>query len=64
MFVTMSHRRVFVNLEMAEKIYSKKGQHMCPNDGYVAFRNSEHICGRIGKVRGNIVSTTGIRYRC
>jgi DNA-directed RNA polymerase III subunit RPC1 len=41
---------VFVNLEISEKIYSKKGQHMCPNDGYVCFRNSALICGRIGKV--------------
>ena len=35
---------------MAEKIYSKKGEHMCPQDGFVAFRNSELICGRLGKV--------------
>ncbi|KAG2499255.1 hypothetical protein HYH03_002834 [Edaphochlamys debaryana] len=42
--------RVFVNLEMAEKIYSKKGEHMCPNDGWVCFRNSELISGRLGKV--------------
>ena len=44
--------RIFVNLEMAEKMYSKRGEHMCPLDGYVAFRNSELICGRLGKVRG------------
>ncbi|GIL99158.1 hypothetical protein Vretimale_4372 [Volvox reticuliferus] len=42
--------RVFVNLEMAEKVYSKKGEHMCPNDGWVCFRNSELISGRLGKV--------------
>lgn len=41
--------RVYVNLEMAEKSYGKKGEHMCPNDGYVAFRNSELLCGRLGK---------------
>ncbi|GLC35764.1 hypothetical protein PLESTM_000363300 [Pleodorina starrii] len=42
--------RVFVNLEMAEKVYSKKDEHMCPNDGWVCFRNSELISGRLGKV--------------
>eukprot|EP00197_Chlamydomonas_leiostraca_P012021 CAMPEP_0202861128 /NCGR_PEP_ID=MMETSP1391-20130828/2625_1 /ASSEMBLY_ACC=CAM_ASM_000867 /TAXON_ID=1034604 /ORGANISM="Chlamydomonas leiostraca, Strain SAG 11-49" /LENGTH=1424 /DNA_ID=CAMNT_0049540457 /DNA_START=102 /DNA_END=4376 /DNA_ORIENTATION=+ len=42
--------RIFVNLEIVEKIYTKKGEHMCPADGYVAFRNSELICGRVGKV--------------
>ncbi|PNW84960.1 hypothetical protein CHLRE_03g165750v5 [Chlamydomonas reinhardtii] len=42
--------RVFVNLEMAEKVYTKKGEHMCPNDGWVCFRNSELISGRLGKV--------------
>ncbi|KAF5838068.1 hypothetical protein DUNSADRAFT_3438 [Dunaliella salina] len=41
--------RIFLNLEVAEKIYSKKGEHMCPVDGYVCFRNSELICGRVGK---------------
>ncbi|GAX79763.1 hypothetical protein CEUSTIGMA_g7204.t1 [Chlamydomonas eustigma] len=41
--------KIFVNLEMAEKIYSKKGEHMCPHDGYVAFRNSDLLCGRLGK---------------
>lgn len=44
-------RSIFLNLEVPEKIYSKKGEHMCPVDGYVCFRNSEHICGRVGKVR-------------
>jgi DNA-directed RNA polymerase III subunit RPC1 len=39
-----------VNLEMAEKVYSRKGEHMCINDGYVVFRNSELICGKLGKV--------------
>lgn len=45
-------RRIFLNLEVAEKSYSRQGLHMCPRDGYVCFRNSELICGRIGKVRG------------
>lgn len=40
---------LFINLETAEKIYTKQGEHMCPMDGYVAFRNSELLCGRLGK---------------
>ncbi len=40
-----------MNLEIEEKIYSRKDQDMCVNDGYVIFRNSELVCGRIGKVR-------------
>lgn len=47
---TLWPRSIFVNLEIVEKIYTKKGEHMCPADGYVAFRNSELICGRVGKV--------------
>jgi len=41
--------RLFVNLETTEKFYTKDGQEMCPADGYVCFRNSELICGRLGK---------------
>ncbi|KDD75278.1 domain 1 of RNA polymerase Rpb1, partial [Helicosporidium sp. ATCC 50920] len=56
---------VAVTMETAEKVFSmhraKKGSepadappplspHMCPNDGYVAFRNSTLLCGRLGKV--------------
>lgn len=47
----ISPRSIFVNLEIVERVYSKKGEHMCPNDGYVCFRNSELVCGRLGKVR-------------
>ncbi|KAH7421936.1 hypothetical protein KP509_13G082300 [Ceratopteris richardii] len=42
--------RVFVNLVVVEKNYSKSGgETMCPNDGYVYFRNSELISGQLGK---------------
>ena len=42
--------RVFVNLVVVEKNYSKHGgETMCPNDGYVYFRNSELISGQLGK---------------
>lgn len=47
---TLLRRRIFVNLELPEREYSKRGEHMCYKDGYVAFRNSELICGRVGKV--------------
>lgn len=30
---------IYVNLELSEKIYTKKGEHMCLADGYVCFRN-------------------------
>ncbi|CAA7389528.1 unnamed protein product [Spirodela intermedia] len=42
--------RVFLNLTLRERIYSKSGETMCPNDGFVCFRNSELISGQLGKV--------------
>jgi hypothetical protein len=36
-------------MEMAEREYSKKGESMCPKDGWVTFRNSNLISGRLGK---------------
>ncbi|XP_048139479.1 DNA-directed RNA polymerase III subunit 1 isoform X2 [Rhodamnia argentea] len=48
--------RVFVNLTVKEKNYSKPKsaserelETMCPNDGFVYFRNSELISGQLGK---------------
>lgn len=50
--------RVFVNLTVPEKIY-KQGETMCPNDGFVCFRNSELISGQIGKATlGNVPTLT------
>lgn len=45
-------RRIFVNLETAEREYKKAGgrEAMCPSDGWVVFRNSELLSGRLGKV--------------
>eukprot|EP00927_Polykrikos_kofoidii_P017509 TRINITY_DN1798_c1_g1_i1.p1 TRINITY_DN1798_c1_g1~~TRINITY_DN1798_c1_g1_i1.p1 ORF type:complete len:1535 (+),score=240.64 TRINITY_DN1798_c1_g1_i1:273-4877(+) len=40
---------VYVNLEAPEKNYTKKGESMCPNDGWIIFRNSELISGNLGK---------------
>ncbi|ONM16384.1 DNA-directed RNA polymerase III subunit 1 [Zea mays] len=60
-----AHTKVFLNLAVQEKIYSKKKgkkeggeevketmcgrETMCPNDGYVYFRNSELLSGQVGK---------------
>ncbi|XP_008465290.3 DNA-directed RNA polymerase III subunit 1 [Cucumis melo] len=47
--------KVYLNLTVKEKSYSKvKGNEkeretMCPNDGFVYFRNSELISGQVGK---------------
>ena len=44
------HRRILVNLETIEKKNYTKGRgHMCPSDGFVCFRNSELLTGRLGK---------------
>ena len=43
------HSKVFVNLEVPEKNYSKKGESMCMNDGWVILRNSELVSGNLGK---------------
>ncbi|PSR95151.1 DNA-directed RNA polymerase III subunit 1 like [Actinidia chinensis var. chinensis] len=44
-----ANMRVYLNLTVREKNYSKSGETMCPNDGFVYFRNSELICGQLGK---------------
>lgn len=48
--------RVFVNLTVKEKNYSKPAssferevETMCPSDGFVYFRNSELLSGQLGK---------------
>ncbi|KAI3875305.1 hypothetical protein MKX03_000732 [Papaver bracteatum] len=41
--------RVYVNLIVAEKSYKQGKETLCPNEGYVYFRNSELICGQVGK---------------
>ena len=56
--------RTLVNFEMKEKNYDseKKLQHFCPNDGWVAFRNSELISGNIAKKTIGGGSKTGLLY--
>jgi DNA-directed RNA polymerase III subunit RPC1 len=54
--------RVFLNLTVREKVCTKKcvltvedktseeiHEAMCPNDGFVYFRNSELLSGQVGK---------------
>ncbi|KAJ3669151.1 hypothetical protein LUZ60_011101 [Juncus effusus] len=43
--------RVFLNLIVLERNYNEEAGcgSMCPTDGYVYFRNSELICGQLGK---------------
>lgn len=69
-----AHTRVFLNLAVQEKIYSKKKgkkeggeetmcgrETMCPNDGYVYFRNSELLSGQVGKATlGNYLKECAI----
>jgi hypothetical protein len=39
---------ILVNLETKEKSYTQD-TYMCRADGYVCFKNSELMCGRLGK---------------
>ncbi|CAK0785283.1 hypothetical protein CVIRNUC_008489 [Coccomyxa viridis] len=45
-----SQARLYVNLEAKEKTYVKNSGVMCPRDGFVVFRQSELLTGRLGKV--------------
>ncbi|XAR60511.1 DNA-directed RNA polymerase [Bertholletia excelsa] len=52
-----ANMRVYLNLTVREKSYSKSGETMCPNDGFVYFRNSELISGQLGKATLGIFIT-------
>lgn len=56
--------KVFVNFETKEKNYASdlKRKHFCPNDGWVAFRNSELISGNIAKKTIGDGSKSGLLY--
>lgn len=41
--------KIVVNLEMKEKFCSRTAEHLCPEDGYVHFLNSQLISGQLGK---------------
>ena len=50
-----------VNVESEEKFYTS-GKHMCPKDGFVAFRRGEHLCGSLGKKTLGGESKSGLFY--
>lgn len=56
--------KVKVNFECKDKNYDSdlKLKHFCPNDGWVAFRNSELISGNIAKKTIGDGSKTGLLY--
>ena len=55
--------KVYVNLEVPEKNYTKRGGSMCVNDGFVIFRNSELLSGNLGKkILGG--AKNGLFFRC
>lgn len=58
--------RVYVNLTVKEKSHCKNFETMCPNDGFVYFRNSELISGQLGKAtlgNGNKVGLFSVLLR-
>jgi DNA-directed RNA polymerase III subunit RPC1 len=53
---------VQVNTVLKERNYSGAGEHMCLNDGYVVFQNSELICGNLCKTTMGNGSKSGLTY--
>ena len=53
---------IYVNLEVAEKLYNKKDKTMCPDDGYVCIQNSEIISGQLGKATLGSGNKSGLFY--
>ena len=54
--------KIFVNLEVAEKLYNKRDKTMCPDDGYVCIRNSEIMSGQLGKATLGSGNKAGLFY--
>jgi len=54
--------QISVNIEVKERNYSKRRESMCPSDGYVIIRNSELICGNLGKATIGGGSKAGLVY--
>ena len=54
--------RVLVNLELEERNYSGSGGPMCPKDGYVVYRNGEHLSGNLAKKALGGDSKKGLVY--
>ena len=54
-----------MNLETIEKKNYTKGRgHMCPSDGFVCFRNSELLTGRLGKATLGDGNKDGLFHVC
>ena len=60
---------LLINTELGESQYEKKndkdlrrGRHMCPQDSYVCFRNSELMCGCLGKATLGAGNKNGLFY--
>jgi DNA-directed RNA polymerase beta' subunit len=54
---------IFVNLEVAEKSYTKNNNKtMCPRDGYVCIQNSEILTGQLGKATLGSGNKDGLFY--
>ena len=60
---------LLINTELAETEYEKsfendlnRGRHMCPKDSYVCIRNSELMCGCLGKATLGAGNKNGLFY--
>ena len=51
---------VKINLQLAEKIYSKRNECMCAVDGWVCVRDSNLLCGNLGKATLGTGSKEGL----
>lgn len=54
--------QVVVNTTVKARNYSGKHEHMCVNDGWVIFQNSELVCGNLCKTTMGNGSKTGLFY--
>ena len=43
-------QKVILNMSLKERNYTGKAETMCPKDGWVLFKNSELLCGALGKL--------------
>ena len=51
-----------VNVECEEKFYTNKNRHYCNEEGFVAFRGGEHVCGILGKKTLGSDNKSGLFY--
>ncbi len=53
--------KVSVNTDLCERSYKTNGP-LCKDEGYVMFRNSEHVCGSLAKKTLGNGSKSGLLY--